>query len=78
MFNGHISMKYISERVKSLTLELWDFSKRPPAVEIILDQRIFERWFRITPYDALIVFKCFPDKLDKNCFGHVTLSDLTI
>ena len=37
------------------------FQKGHPAVEFMLDRRIFERWFRITPHD--VGLKCFPDKL---------------
>ena len=37
------------------------FQKGHPAVKVMLDRRIFERCFRITPHD--VGLKCFPDKL---------------
>ena len=37
------------------------FQKGHPAVKVMLDRRIFERRFRITPHD--VGLKCFPDKL---------------
>ena len=64
-------------KVNHYTLEFWDFCERPPVVEIILDWRIFERWFRITPHD--VGLKSFPEKLwAKNCFGHVISRDMAI
>ena len=37
------------------------FQNGHQAVDFMLDRRIFERWFRITPHD--VGLKCFPDKL---------------
>ena len=52
------------------------FQKGHPAVEFIIDRRIFERWFRITPHDVVIGKKT--SHRQKNCIGHVTSRGMAI